>query len=68
MMVVFFIIFDYIVNWVFQYLLGVIGNYVCMFIIGGNFVWVGMVVFMFFLVVVVFECYVVVVYFFNERW
>lgn len=66
MMVALFIIPDYIVNWAFQHPSGVTGDYMCMFITGGNFVWVGMAASTFSLVVVAFERYTAVVYPLNK--
>lgn len=68
MMVALFIIPDYIVNWAFQHPSGVTGDYICTFITGGNFVWVGMAASTFSLVVVAFERYAAVVHPLNERW
>jgi len=66
MMVAFFIIPDYIVNWAFRHPSGVAGDYMCMFITGGNFVWVGMAASTFSLVAVAFERYTAVVHPLNK--
>lgn len=68
MMVAVFIIPKYIVNWAFQHPSGVTGDYMCMFITGGNFVWVGMAASTFSLVVVAFERYAAVVHPLNNSW
>lgn len=68
MMVALFIVPDYIVNWSFQHPSGITGDYMCMFITGGNFVWVGMAASTFSLVVVAVERYIAVVHPLNKRW
>ncbi|XP_078346736.1 allatostatin-A receptor-like [Oculina patagonica] len=68
MMVALFIIPDYIVNWTFQHPSGDRGDYMCTFITGGNFVWVGMAASTFSLVVIAVERYIVVVHPLNESW
>ncbi|KAJ7340393.1 hypothetical protein OS493_003137 [Desmophyllum pertusum] len=68
MMVAIFIIPDYIINWAFEHPSGNTGDYMCMFITGGNFVWVGMASSTFSLVVVAVERYFAVVHPLGERW
>ena len=68
MIVALFIIPDYIVNWAFHHPSGITGDYICMFITGGNFVWVGMAASTFSLVVVAFERYTAVVHPLKDSW
>ena len=68
MMVALFIIPDYIVNWAFKHPSGVTGDYICKFITGGNFAWVGMAASTFSLVAVAFERYAAVVHPLNQSW
>ena len=67
-MVALFIIPDYIVNLTFKHPSGITGNYMCKFVTGGNFVWVGTAASTFSLVVVAVERFIAVVHPFNERW
>lgn len=48
--------------YVFYYFEGVLGDWMCKFIIGGNFIWVGGVVLLFMFIVIVFEWYFVIIY------
>lgn len=52
---------------IFFYLEGMIVIGLCKFVIGGNVVWIGVVFFIFSLVVIVIEWYYVVMYFFSNR-
>lgn len=51
----------------FVYLGGVIGDLLCKFVMGGVLGWIGVVIFVFFLVVIVIECYFVVMFFYSLR-
>lgn len=63
-MVVVFVILRYVFSLFFVYFFGFVGDFLCCFIIGGNFMWIGGVVFVFIFVVIVFECCYVVVRFY----
>lgn len=67
MVVVIFIGIQFIVILIFIYFQGIIGFVLCKIIIGGILGWVGVVVFVFFLVVIVIECYWVVLYFYSQK-
>ncbi|KAL9957346.1 hypothetical protein ACROYT_G038973 [Oculina patagonica] len=67
-MVALFIIPDYIVNWAFKNPSGIKGDYMCTFLTGGIFVWVGTAASTILLVVIAFERYIAVVHPLNERW
>lgn len=50
-----------------MYLWGFIGDCLCKFLIGGNLMWIGGLVFVVLFIVIVFERYFVVFYFYNEK-
>lgn len=66
-MVVFFVILCFIFIYVFDYLDGLLGMFICKLFIGSNFSWLGGLVFVYFLVVIFVECYFVVVYLYGNR-
>lgn len=67
MMVVIFIVFQYIFLYIYRYFQGFVGDYLCKFFIGGNFMWIGGVVFVVIFIVIVFERYFVVYYLYDEK-
>lgn len=66
MMVVLFIVLCFILIYFFKYFDGLVGKVFCELLIGGNLVWYGGIIFVFMLVVIVFECYYVVMYFYGN--
>ncbi|XP_022784187.1 allatostatin-A receptor-like [Stylophora pistillata] len=68
MMVALFIIPDYIVNCAFRHPEGDIGDYFCIWLTGGNLIWVGMAASTSSLVVMSFERYFAVIYPLDKRW
>lgn len=68
MMVALFIAPVYVIKWAFHHPSGVAGDYLCRFITGGNFIWVGGAVSAFSLVVVAVERYFAVVHPLGVRW
>ena len=68
MMVALFIIPDYIVNWAFQHPSGRTGDYLCIWLTGGSFIWIGMAASTFSLVVFAYERYVAVVHPLSKCW
>ena len=67
-MVALFIIPVYVIKWAFHHPSGTAGDFLCKFITGGNFIWIGGAASAFSLVVVAIERYFAVVYPFGDRW
>ena len=67
MMVALAITPQYVIKWTFQHPNGTAGDYMCMFITGGNFIWVGQAASTFSLVVVAVERYYAVVQPLSDR-
>lgn len=67
MIVVLFIGILFVVIFIFIYFEGKLGDIFCKLFIGGNVGWVGVLVFVFILVVVVIEWYGVVLYFYSQK-
>lgn len=67
MIVVLFVVLCFFLSYFFVYLDGKIGIIFCKFLIGGNLIWIGGVVLVFIFVVIVFECYYVVMYFYGNK-
>jgi len=67
MMVALFITPQYVIKWTFHHPNGTAGDYMCMFITGGNFIWTGGAVSAFSLVVIAVERYFAVVRPLNKR-
>lgn len=65
-MFVIFLVLIVIFSFVLDYLDGIIGFVLCKLVIGGNVVWIGGVLFIVIFVIIVIECYYVVVYFFES--
>lgn len=58
----------YVIKWAFHHPSGTAGDYLCKFITGGNFIWIGGSVSAFSLVAVAVERYFAVVYPLDKRW
>lgn len=65
---VIFIIFMYIFRFNLSYLIGLVGDVLCVMLINGFFVWVVVIVVICILLVIVIERYYVVVYLFGNKW
>lgn len=68
MMVAISITPQYIIKWTFQHPNGAEGDYLCKFLTGGNFLWVGQAASTFSLVAIAFERYIAVRKPLNSRW
>lgn len=58
----------YVIKWAFHHPSGTAGDYMCRFVTGGNFIWVGGAVSAFLLVAVAVERYFAVVHPLDDRW
>ena len=67
-MVALFITPVYVIKWAFHHPSGTAGDFMCKFITGGNFIWIGGAASAFSLVVVAVERYFAVVHPFDDRW
>lgn len=59
-MFVFFIVLNYVLKKLFNYLDNIIGLVLCKVFIGGNVVWIGVVLFVLIFVVILVECFYIV--------